>query len=509
MSHTPAAAEGSQLPAGMDVEEMRALRLEKMRRKQVFALDMKHINNQMPVKVDNHMVNIAENDIGEPEVIEDALVDKPEGVGNNRMSLFVFLFRVIVIDCAFRVIYAGGMDDIEVMDENITGKKAAGFFEKWKAIKKNKYAQKSKFSSELRAKWSEKFLTERIDALNASRPAWMSMDKDKKLISAIIKSHHLFIRARDEQELRFCECCCCFTCCCCVHIDDIGGRYIDIKFTIADLMQAVNDQDIYMMLDVLYHPSYPVSVNEVDINGESPLYRILTDTMQNAFDKVEEDDGDALIFTPSPFWVPRSMRKKATKMRGKKEWVIKILLYAGGDINFISHTKAFEVGSLLHFAVEKNLFAYAQWLVENRNCEVICYTTMLNRTPLMLACLKGHSELVMYLLQRGSISVLNHQDKRGWSALHFAAGFCDAITVKALLIAGADKFARNGMGRLPVDEGLSRGKQDNVNVLLTHNAFDPIKDSIDRLNHLKKYHDEDIDHALKDARYRMKLKLSR
>lgn len=394
------------------------------------------------------------------------------------------------------------MDNELELDENITGKKSASFFEQWKSYKKNKYKKKSKYSSASRKEFSAQFEKEASDRLSATRPSWMNTERDKKLLSAIIKSHHQYIQARDEQELRCLECFCCCTCCCCVHIDDIEGRYIDLKFTIADLMQAVNDHDIYQMLDLIYHPNYPVSVNDVDINGETPLYRIMTDTMQNVYDNIEDDDGEALIFKPSPFWVPRQLKNKATKMRGKKEWVIKVLLYAGADINFISHTKAFEVGSLLHFAVEKNLFAYAEWLVDNRKCEVITYTTMLNRTPLMLACLKGHSDLVMYLLQRGSISVLNHKDNRGWSALHFAAGFCDHITVKALLVAGADKYARNNAGRVPVDEGLSRGKHDNVDVILTHNAFDPIKETIDRLDHLKKYHADDIDAAVTDARYR-------
>lgn len=460
----------------VDVEEDRALRLEKMRRKQVFALDKKHTGEQRRPNPEQQ----EEADEGEDGGGGEEDKDKPE---------------------------EGTGPDEEELDENITGKKAANFFEKYKAFQKNRYTKKSIYSSRTRREWGDKFKVDREDRISTTRPTWMNMSKDKKLIAAIIKSHHQYIKARDEQELRCLECCCCCTCCCCVRLDDIPDRYVDRKSTIADLMEAVNDQDIYAMLDLIYHPNYPVSVNDVDNNGESPLYRVMTETMQNAFEEIEEDDGDALIFKPSPFWVPRKMKKKATKMRGKKEWVIKILIYAGADVNFISHTEAFEVGTLLHFAVEKQLFAYVEWLVENRECNVITYTTLLNRTPLMIACLKGHCELVMYLLQHGSISVLNQQDKRGWSALHFAAGFCDPITVKALLIAGADKYARNNMGRVPVDEGLSRGKQENVNILLTHNAFDPIKESIDRLNHLKTYHDSGIDSAIRQARYNMRMNL--
>ena len=257
------------------------------------------------------------------------------------------------------------------------------------------------------------------------------------------------------------------------------------------------------MLDIIYHPKHPIEVNTVNKDGDCVLYRILCETLQNIHDKIEEDDDMAEIFKPQPFYVNRKFRKRIRKMTGKKEWVIKILLYSGADLNFMSSSKAYEAGSLLHFAVERNLLQIVEWLVE-KGVDVNGRTTMLHRTPLMIAALKGHGDIVMFLLNKGAMLTLNDKDDRGWTPLHFAAGFCNPLIVKSLLLAGADKEMTNKAGNNPVYEAKLRGRKENVDILLTHNPCEGVRENIDRLDYLKKAHKDDIEAVIQAGRNNMR-----
>lgn len=55
---------------------------------------------------------------------------------------------------------------------------------------------------------------------------------------------------------------------CVLLILDLPDQYEDRRYNVADLMQAVMDQDIYLLLDILYHPNYPMAVDSLDINGD-------------------------------------------------------------------------------------------------------------------------------------------------------------------------------------------------------------------------------------------------
>ena len=335
----------------------------------------------------------------------------------------------------------------------------------------------------------------------------MDSTNDKALIAALVKSHQQYVAARDLKNSRVLESCCLFSCLCCKQEIDIIDPYFDRRYNLADLINACMEKDIYLIMDVLYHPKRPIDVNAFGKDGETALYRVLCETIQNMYDGVEEDDDKAQLFKKPPFYLPRHKYNLDT-MVGKKEWVIKILLYSGADINFISAAPSFESGSALHFAVEKGMLDIVKWLVE-KGINTNSLTTVLKRTPIMIAALKNYPNIVMYLLSKGAVHSLNKKDARGWTVLHFASGFCNSHIVKSLLIAGADKELFNNANKKASDEALARGRKDNLEILLHHNPFDCVSESIDRLNYLKKAHKEAIENAMKEGRTNMILTGSR
>lgn len=64
---------------------------------------------------------------------------------------------------------------------------------------------KTKYSRKIRDDWSNKFKVDKqaLDIASSDRPSWMNMDKDKKLITAIIKSHHQYIKVLQQSPIFF------------------------------------------------------------------------------------------------------------------------------------------------------------------------------------------------------------------------------------------------------------------------------------------------------------------
>eukprot|EP01135_Chromosphaera_perkinsii_P010070 Nk52_evm6s2010 gene=Nk52_evmTU6s2010 len=68
-------------------------------------------------------------------------------------------------------------------------------------------------------------------------------------------------------------------------------------------------------------------------------------------------------------------------------------------------------------------------------------------TPLMLACIHGHEDSVVFLLEHGAD--VNMVDETGRTALHYAAKNCRQECVRSLLEHNADPWVKNSVGHTP------------------------------------------------------------
>jgi ankyrin repeat protein len=92
------------------------------------------------------------------------------------------------------------------------------------------------------------------------------------------------------------------------------------------------------------------------------------------------------------------------------------------------------------------------------------------QTPLMHAVIAGKKEVFEWLLANGAD--VNHQDRNGWSALHFAVSEKRAEFATHLLKLGACVHLQNVYGNTPLWTATfdARGKYDLVKLLLAYGA---------------------------------------
>lgn len=120
----------------------------------------------------------------------------------------------------------------------------------------------------------------------------------------------------------------------------------------------------------------------------------------------------------------------------------------------------------LHRAVDEGDFAAVRSLIE-MGADVNARSND-EWTPLMLATIKGHTEMVEALLKNGADS--NARNRKGWTALMFAVSMSDADTIRILLRAGANINARDKEGKTALMQAANENNRESVGVLLTEGA---------------------------------------
>lgn len=120
----------------------------------------------------------------------------------------------------------------------------------------------------------------------------------------------------------------------------------------------------------------------------------------------------------------------------------------------------------LHRAVDESDFAALKSLID-AGADVNARSSD-EWTPLMLATIKGHTQMVEALLKNGADS--NARNRKGWTALMFAVSMSDADTMRILLGAGANINARDKEGKTALMQAANENNRDSVRVLLGEGA---------------------------------------
>jgi excisionase family DNA binding protein len=89
-------------------------------------------------------------------------------------------------------------------------------------------------------------------------------------------------------------------------------------------------------------------------------------------------------------------------------------------------------------------------------------------TPLMLATIKGHTEIVVALLKQGAD--VNARNKKGWTALMFAVSMGDLETMRALLAGDAEIDARDNDGKTALMQATGENNIESLRVLIDAQA---------------------------------------
>ena len=89
-------------------------------------------------------------------------------------------------------------------------------------------------------------------------------------------------------------------------------------------------------------------------------------------------------------------------------------------------------------------------------------------TPLMLATIKGHTEVVAALLKQGAD--VDARNKKGWTALMFAVSMGDIETMRVLLAGNAEIDARDNDGKTVLMQATGENNIESLRVLLESGA---------------------------------------
>ena len=155
-----------------------------------------------------------------------------------------------------------------------------------------------------------------------------------------------------------------------------------------------------------------------------------------------------------------------------QEKTVNLLLSKGAD----PHIKNFIGLNLLHAAAEGGNTSHTLIVrsILSFDIDINSKDDESSTTPLMIAVMENHVEVVKYLLQKGAdISLTVGSEKR--NALHTASEHGSIAAIELLLSHGLSVNSRDGKGNTPLMCAAAFGQIESVNCLLKHGADPSLK----------------------------------
>lgn len=136
------------------------------------------------------------------------------------------------------------------------------------------------------------------------------------------------------------------------------------------------------------------------------------------------------------------------------------------------HTQFAGENSLLHYTVASGDSKSVEHVL-NLGANVNCRTTR-GYTPLIVAVLQRHHDIIYLLLEHGASADLGDEDQ--WTALHFAAQSGDNRAVRLLLDKGAAVDVREKAGWMPLHLACQNGHETVVRLLISRLSQEAVRE---------------------------------
>eukprot|EP00597_Dinobryon_sp_UTEXLB2267_P007232 CAMPEP_0170095938 /NCGR_PEP_ID=MMETSP0019_2-20121128/28267_1 /TAXON_ID=98059 /ORGANISM="Dinobryon sp., Strain UTEXLB2267" /LENGTH=825 /DNA_ID=CAMNT_0010317791 /DNA_START=242 /DNA_END=2716 /DNA_ORIENTATION=+ len=270
-------------------------------------------------------------------------------------------------------------------------------------------------------------------------------------------------------------------------VSEDGRHANEVMPTADDLVLAATAGYYNDVIDILFHVSNPVSVNEPNSDGMLATYAVLRMMILDAVTPLagrpgEEDDLFAdvkagalrraarrtssvcrawLGVDPLAAWT-RSLRRQSMDI------VLQLLLLQGGRFDGLFGDYDTDAVSLLHVAAGKGSLAMMNWLLDAGLG--VNSLSQWGKTPLITSAEHGCLQSAVLLLQRGAMSAVNHTDREGNTALHYVAQKGSQDFAMLLLTCDASVSIRNSHDLSAEELALSLGRSAMAVVL---SSFQP------------------------------------
>jgi hypothetical protein len=149
---------------------------------------------------------------------------------------------------------------------------------------------------------------------------------------------------------------------------------------------CANDTGNYIdVLEIILHPTQPVSPNQQNEDGITATYATLMMILKREVLDSEADLANIGLSKFERFW--KAMRKKI-ELEPKLDLVLRALLYCGGKVDFQKMESGVDGTAVMHSAAETGALDMVDWLLkkgeERRTC-VLLLCGCISRLGLTLA----------------------------------------------------------------------------------------------------------------------------
>lgn len=164
-------------------------------------------------------------------------------------------------------------------------------------------------------------------------------------------------------------------------LEDEDSRIRDVD----DLILAARAGNYIEVLEIVLHPSHPVSPNQLNEDGITATYATLMMILKREVLDSEADLANLGLSRLERFW--KALRKKV-EVEPKLDLVLRALLYCGGKVDFQKMESGVDGTAVIHSAAETGALDMVDWLLkkgESFSVGSVCFVVSCGTGTICLA----------------------------------------------------------------------------------------------------------------------------